>query len=411
MPIEKKSLDMSPSKRLLNQQDRKVFLLKEKDPNIKGFKNSYEKKKKVVKSNKDNSIFDPGLFIKSETNKKTPDDIIFSGSENTNTKASTKKRALLKKKKKDNYENISKSSKLLNKGNLLILQNEIHSLEGRYRNCGHSFCKTKNLLSYNSQRSWFLFELEMCPNNHILKNLRNTCYFEKVYLKLFEYWPMPDTLNNKLPLNYEPFPLDSVLLENIKIPDFNPDNTIGGVNVSLHSFNDTISSEHNYYSNKDDDKSGKKSIVELIPKTFLAQRNDTNIFDLSVTNVRELIRSSSSSSIAVDQEISIVQSDERNPITVDNNACHSARRDNLKAVGIHSSSEERENLKYKFSELPNFYALSSKKNVNNFIPYSNDTLSVYDDTKSKIWKVHKKKKEDEVGKKKNLLLRKLHSLR
>ncbi|KAL3235038.1 Monopolin complex subunit MAM1 [Nakaseomyces bracarensis] len=83
----------------------------------------------------------------------------------------------------------------LNKHNLKILQQEIFKFETETSDCPHFLCGHENVSMLRTSRLWFLFELEMSYDGYL--NLRNSCYFSRVYQKIIPSWTVVSCLSSK----------------------------------------------------------------------------------------------------------------------------------------------------------------------------------------------------------------------
>lgn len=103
----------------------------------------------------------------------------------------------------------------LTKRNLKMLQQSIFQLETKDTECPHFLCGYNNVSKLRSSRMWFLFELEMSFDGYL--NLRNSCYFSRVYQQLLPSWTVTSCLSNRY-ANLDPrtpdMPIGHILISN-----------------------------------------------------------------------------------------------------------------------------------------------------------------------------------------------------
>ncbi|SCV01399.1 LANO_0F11584g1_1 [Lachancea nothofagi CBS 11611] len=149
--------------------------------------------------------------------------------------------------------------------------------------CGHPFChRLKRVkLPLTDFRNLLLFDLEMIPEQFKvqLTNLRNGCYRNQVYQSIWSDWKLPPNLNgtakelNKL----EEFSMDQLF-----IGECAPTSPLSsGSNLKT---TDRVRSRRN-----------------VMPHSFLAQRNQSSIFEEPL-DPAELLRESSSISVSLEEK-------------------------------------------------------------------------------------------------------------
>lgn len=188
--------------------------------------------------------------------------------------------------KSDNNNRIPLSSR-----NLRLLQQNIGKLETGDNICSHYLCSNRNMKTVDFSRLWFLFELEMSVNGDI--NLRNECYYRKVYTKIFPDWPQSNCLQEKLPSKICKMQLTHIILP--KPIDFlailskqkNPMD-LSDMSVLIESVIE------------------EKSVLEKvkpkkIPSSYLAARDRKKVFESVSINVRNILNERDSSSNSVEK--------------------------------------------------------------------------------------------------------------
>ncbi|CCH62700.1 hypothetical protein TBLA_0I00370 [Henningerozyma blattae CBS 6284] len=194
----------------------------------------------------------------------------------------------------------------LTKEKLDLLQEQIIQLETTVFNCDHFICSFENIESIYIPRLWFLFELEMCQEKNSVKNLRNSCYHNKVYENIVPNWQASNTLGQPLTEGYEPFDIQTIVLPKLFSQDLNElqrKNNIEDINhvtVELGSFStselekeDTFQKENGITTKKN-----YESLNDNKPRngeTFLSKRNIDDIFNFSLPLDAKLLVESSSS--------------------------------------------------------------------------------------------------------------------
>ena len=116
----------------------------------------------------------------------------------------------------------------LNKKNLGLRQAEIYKFETMEPSCNHFLCHRWPSNSVLGSRVWFLFELEMTTDG--VSNLRDACYFNRIYKRIIPGWEVANSLAAAVPRGYEAMPI-----EYLQIPSLqrSPIETSHGKDVSI----------------------------------------------------------------------------------------------------------------------------------------------------------------------------------
>ncbi|SCU95222.1 LAME_0F11254g1_1 [Lachancea meyersii CBS 8951] len=145
--------------------------------------------------------------------------------------------------------------------------------------CGHPFCQKLRTvkLSLPELRNLLLFELEMIPEQFRaeMTSLRGGCYCKQVYNQLWPDWKTPSKSNpeDNKPTNCEGFPIGQLFI---------------GEPISQSQF-------QAIFPIKTSDR--VRSRRKAMPRSLLAQRNQTSVFD-EPFNPTDLLKDSSSISLS-----------------------------------------------------------------------------------------------------------------
>lgn len=175
----------------------------------------------------------------------------------------------------------------LSKSNLKKLQKEINQLEVNPDICQHFFCSLDNFESIELSRVCLLFELEMTVNGDI--NLRNDCYYSKVYYKLDPNWPQSNCLKEKLPSGLVPLPMSQIVLpQPIDFSSYQrkEEKSVSDITVSIQSFIE-----------EDIDTLDAFRSKRKIPANGLFSRDKRDVFDNVKIDVNQIMNDQTSSSI------------------------------------------------------------------------------------------------------------------
>lgn len=172
----------------------------------------------------------------------------------------------------------------LSSRNLKLLQRNIGELETATDICSHYLCSNENMKTVDFSRLWFLFELEMSVNGGI--NLRNECYYKKVYAKIDPNWPQSNCLKEKLPSKIFEMQLTHIILPK-------PIN-IGG--AYYHQKNSTDLSDMSLLIESviEDESFLETTKQKKIPSNYLAIRDKKKVFDTININVTSILNEKSS---------------------------------------------------------------------------------------------------------------------
>ncbi|CCF60543.1 hypothetical protein KAFR_0K01890 [Kazachstania africana CBS 2517] len=163
----------------------------------------------------------------------------------------------------------------LNKRTLKQLQTQIFQLETSKFDCSHFLCSKANMETIEFSRLWFLFELEMSYDGKI--NLRNDCYYNKVYFTLDNHWEQSNCLALEHNKGYPIIPLAQLLIPKL---DFEP-SRIDDLDVYMETVIDN---------------SLLAPRKKKIPPTLLFQRNVIDIFeDVPPIDTKNILRNDSTS--------------------------------------------------------------------------------------------------------------------
>lgn len=165
----------------------------------------------------------------------------------------------------------------LTKSNLKLLQKSIFELENKNFECPHYLCSLDNMAQIRHSRTWFLFELEMTYDGYF--NLRNSCYFTRVYRNILPVWPITSCLSlNKTAFDsrVQLMPLNHIIISNYAaaIPErkrkYNPDD-INDIYVEIA------------------DIAEFGNVQKYIPPTILTKRRHMESFNDCKVNTKDII--------------------------------------------------------------------------------------------------------------------------
>ena len=125
----------------------------------------------------------------------------------------------------------------LNKKNLGLRQAEIYKFETMEPSCGHLLCHRWPSNSAFSSRVWFLFELEMTTDG--ASNLRDACYFNRIYKRIIPGWEVANSLATAVPKGYEAMPIEYLQIHALQKRSIEishgEDVSIEDVSIQFHS--------------------------------------------------------------------------------------------------------------------------------------------------------------------------------
>ncbi|CAL9730933.1 monopolin complex subunit Mam1p [Monosporozyma unispora] len=177
----------------------------------------------------------------------------------------------------------------LSKSNLRLLQQEISILETKPEVCKHFLCSNYNMKQVDFSRLWFLFELEMTVTGEI--NLRNDCYYNKIYNNMGIEWPTPNCLKEKLPSKLIPMQLSQIILPKpLDMTKFTDKEEESLSNLSLFVESVIENDSHVEYKRQ-----------RMIPTNRLATRDKREVFENIKIDVKTILQDKTSSSIALEQ--------------------------------------------------------------------------------------------------------------
>lgn len=177
----------------------------------------------------------------------------------------------------------------LNKRNLDRLQGMILERERIPVCCDHVFCRNfEKKLSSTEYRNLFLFELEMFPGVAWLEtgNLRNVCYWDRVYLSIIPDWQVKCVLQDYGHELHEAFDVSQLIIEWSSSP---PD--LINRTVQESSFLSLDDVQVRIGESLD---GSSVHFQRVIPPTVLSERLKANVFEEEI-DTKELLKASSSS--------------------------------------------------------------------------------------------------------------------
>lgn len=177
--------------------------------------------------------------------------------------------------------------------NLKLLQINIGELETATDICSHYLCSNENMRTVDFSRLWFLFELEMTVNGEI--NLRNECYYKKIYAKIDPNWPQSNCLKEKLPSKINKMQLTHIILPkpiNIWGVNCKPKKSINLSDVSI--FIESVIENESFSENTKQKK---------IPINYLAARDKKKVFDSVNINAKSILNEVNSPSKSMEKGV------------------------------------------------------------------------------------------------------------